>query len=377
MKHDVDSFVFHECFRCVPNAFVSAFVAPRVFNDEVFFAVLVFSFTVNEHTVVVGSFPVFESLLTEFLSYFNFRERTSCELSALVLVSHTSPFSHVGASEFGTLSFVRNYSETVASETSFRNVRAPSESVAIVDSVVHNFEEFVDSYVVREGVTPVVFDFYSELSVEWVVSERCYRNVVVSIEFERFSILLWSHSFAIDSNFGRAFAKVSIVDATETVGPYWSEFVEFAFSDSVNVGFSNCVEFVVNREFFAIHDARHSVLRHETVVFHYRKSVGESTARSESSVAVEANEEASAFLHSVANDEHFREVDSFASEAENFGFEKTDRREAPASRRAVLVFDRSNRYFFDSCELEAFFVGFRFCFCCLSRNSDATTEHEG
>ena len=64
-----------------------------------------------------------------------------------------------------------DYSKTVASEASFRNVRAPSESVAIVDSVVHNFEEFVDSYVVRESVTPVVFDFYSELSVEWVVCE--------------------------------------------------------------------------------------------------------------------------------------------------------------------------------------------------------------
>ena len=76
MEYDVDSFVFHECFRCVPNTFVCAFVAPRVFNDEVFFSVLVFCFTVNEHTVVVGSFPVVECELAEFLSYFYFWERT-------------------------------------------------------------------------------------------------------------------------------------------------------------------------------------------------------------------------------------------------------------------------------------------------------------
>ena len=191
--------------------------------------------------------------------------------------------------------------------------------------MVHYFEKFVNCNVVRESVTPVVFDFYSELSVEWVVSERCDRYVVISIEFERFSILLWSHSFAIDSDLSRAFAEISIVDATEAISPNWSKFFVVAFSDSVNVCFSNSVEFVVNREFFAVHDARHSVLRNETVVFHNRKSVRECTTRSESCVAVEANEEASAFLHSVANDEHFRKVNCFASETKNFSFEETYR----------------------------------------------------
>ena len=113
------------------------------------------------------------------------------------------------------------------------------------------------------------------------------------------------------------------------------------------------------------------------MVFHYRESVRESTSRSESCVAVKANEEASAFLHSVADDEHFGKVNFFASETKYFGFEETNRREAPASRRAVLVFNRSYGYFFDDSELKTFFVFFRFCFCCLSRNSDATTEHEG
>ena len=39
------------------------------------FAVLVFSDTVDKHSVVIGSFPVVECYLAHFLSHFNFRKR--------------------------------------------------------------------------------------------------------------------------------------------------------------------------------------------------------------------------------------------------------------------------------------------------------------
>ena len=70
---DIDSFVSNERFRSIPSTFVFVVGTPGVLYHVVFFTVLVFGYTVDKHTVVIGSFPIVECCLAHFLSYGDFR----------------------------------------------------------------------------------------------------------------------------------------------------------------------------------------------------------------------------------------------------------------------------------------------------------------
>ena len=67
VDEDVHCLVGYECFRGVPYAFVFVVCAPRVLYHEVLFAVLVFSYAVDEHAVVVGGFPIVVGFLAHLL----------------------------------------------------------------------------------------------------------------------------------------------------------------------------------------------------------------------------------------------------------------------------------------------------------------------
>ena len=57
----------HESFGSIPQTFVLSGFTPRVLYHIVFVAFLVFGYTVNQHTVVVSSFPVVVCQLALFL----------------------------------------------------------------------------------------------------------------------------------------------------------------------------------------------------------------------------------------------------------------------------------------------------------------------
>ena len=55
----------------VPGAFIVACITPRVLHHAILLAVLILGHSIDEHAMVVGEFPVVETLLAQFLSSHN------------------------------------------------------------------------------------------------------------------------------------------------------------------------------------------------------------------------------------------------------------------------------------------------------------------
>ena len=65
---------------------------------------------------------------------------------------------------------IRHNGHTVACETLFAYVAAPSDGVTLVDGIVEYLHQLVDRQVVGRSPAPVVLDFQNERLVERVVS---------------------------------------------------------------------------------------------------------------------------------------------------------------------------------------------------------------
>ncbi len=85
-----------------------------------FISVLVFSDTVNHHSVVVGSFPVVECHLAHFLSDVNFRMWFGCHYLTFVGSGQASPTGHIRTGKFRFFVYIRHYGNTVTGETLVR-----------------------------------------------------------------------------------------------------------------------------------------------------------------------------------------------------------------------------------------------------------------
>ena len=142
---------------------------PRVLHHEVFFSVLVFSDTVDYHSVVVSRFPVIESCLAHFLSDFHFLERFGSHFFLLVSSRQTCPASHIRTAKFSTFRCIRHYGSTIAGETLFAHVAAPCKSITFLYGIVHYSHQFLDRQVVRQSIAPVILNLDSELRIERMV----------------------------------------------------------------------------------------------------------------------------------------------------------------------------------------------------------------
>ena len=131
-----------------------------------------------------------------------------------------SPAVHVATLQVGHFVVNRKHSVALAPlEARFAHVGTPCDGVAVVDSVVCHFEQFVNWHVLILSPSPVVSHFKGEWLIEWVVCERCDRNVVVHIDAERCCECLWSIVLAFVGEVFRNFAHISVEHALETFKP--------------------------------------------------------------------------------------------------------------------------------------------------------------
>ena len=167
MHNDVHCFIAHESFGSIPQSFVLSGFTPRVLYHIVFVAFLVFGYTVNQHTVVVSSFPVVVCQLALFLCAPLLRLRLAVQF--LFFGFHFQPVCHVRTAQFLHLFCIGHYGYTVACEALFAYVTTPCNGVTLIDSVVKHFHQLVDRQVVGRSPTPVVLYFQDERLVEGMV----------------------------------------------------------------------------------------------------------------------------------------------------------------------------------------------------------------
>ena len=122
----------------------------------VFVAFLVFGYTVNQHTVVVSSFPVVVCQLALFLCAPLLRLRL-----AVQFLSSGFIFSQCAMSEpLSSCTFSASGITAIPSRVKPCSLTSlPHAMVTLIDSVVKHFHQLVDRQVVGRSPTPVVLYF--------------------------------------------------------------------------------------------------------------------------------------------------------------------------------------------------------------------------
>ena len=126
------------------------------------------------------------------------------------------------------LLYVVSDTETLASETIFCYVTAPSYCVTVVYSVVDDLADVFHRNVVTQRPAPVILYLNSKLAPHWVVGVAGNGYIIIKIQTEALAEALWSILLALVCKLLRSLTDVRVDDALKTALPGWRKLLSCA-----------------------------------------------------------------------------------------------------------------------------------------------------
>lgn len=267
-----------------------------------------------------------------------------------ILGLHAGPMGHIAPLER------RNFGSGKDTEALFgphaepllANIAVPADGKTMLDGIVGDGEEFIESDIVAGVVAPVVGTLDSKSLIKWLVEESCDLNVIVGIEAGALVETFGSVFFAIICEFGRGYAEINIVnglDGFESQKLIRAVALEAgAGGGGFNHGIGHGAELGMVGKGVAVHHAgSHALFGNEAIIIHDMKEVAKASALRKTDVAVSADGSHGPIEIVVVGIEHFGEIIYAFAHAKQFGFDKGGAAVVPAGAGFGLIFNRGDR----------------------------------